>query len=65
MISSSKNVVVSAYVGLVLLLSMMVLPDGTQDLEYKETVIAGRPDKFAAVRHVVLKGSNFEIGKRI
>lgn len=32
---------------------------------HQETVIAGGPDKFAEVRHVVLKGSNFEIGKVI
>ncbi|UCF05978.1 MAG: hypothetical protein JSV33_02775, partial [bacterium] len=50
---------------MVLLLSMMILPAGAQDLGYKEMVIAGGPDKFAEVRHVVLKGSNFEIGKKI
>jgi len=36
-----------------------------EKLEYKETVIAGGPDKFAEVRHVILMGSNFEIGKKI
>jgi predicted choloylglycine hydrolase len=34
-------------------------------LESTETVIAGGPEKFVEVRHVVLKGSNFEIGKKI
>ena len=62
---SSKNLVGSAYVGMVLLLSIMVLPVGAQDLEYKETVIAGGLDKFIEVRHVILKGSNFEIGRKI
>jgi predicted choloylglycine hydrolase len=50
---------------MVFLLGMMALPSAAQDLEYKETVIAGGPDKFAEVRHVVLKGSNFDIGKKI
>ena len=37
----------------------------TADLEYKESVIAGGPNQFAEVRHVVLKGSNFAIGQKI
>jgi predicted choloylglycine hydrolase len=37
----------------------------TEIKEYKEKVIAGGPDKFMEVQHVVLKGSNFEIGKKI
>ena len=65
MIRSYKNIVVSAIVGMVFLLSMMATPSAAQQLGYKETVIAGGPDKFAEVRHVVLKGSNFEIGKKI
>jgi predicted choloylglycine hydrolase len=65
MIRLSKNTVTSAYVGMVLFLGIMALPAEAQDLEYKETVIAGGPDKFVEVRHVVLKGSNYEIGKRI
>jgi predicted choloylglycine hydrolase len=36
-----------------------------QKIELNETVIAGGPGKFAEVRHVVLKGSNFDIGKKI
>jgi len=64
-IRSPKNVVVSAIVGMVFLLSMMAMPSAAQELEYKETVIAGGPDKFAEVRHIVLKGSNYEIGKKI
>jgi predicted choloylglycine hydrolase len=65
MTRSPKYFVVSAIVGIVFLLNMMALPSAAQDLEYKETVIAGGPDKFVTVRHVVLKGSNFEIGKKI
>ena len=64
MTRSVKNVFVSALFGMVLL-SMMAMPFPAQAPEYKETVIAGGPDKFAEVRHVVLKGSNFEIGKKI
>jgi predicted choloylglycine hydrolase len=37
----------------------------TAELEYKESVIAGGPDQFVEVRHVVLKGSNFAIGQKI
>jgi len=37
----------------------------SQKLDHKETVIAGGPDRFVEVRHVVLKGPNFEIGKKI
>jgi predicted choloylglycine hydrolase len=44
---------------------MTALSAAAQDLEYKETIIAGGPDKFVEVRHVVLKGSNFDIGKKI
>jgi hypothetical protein len=46
-------------------LGMLVLPAVAKSLEYRESVIAGGPDKFAEVRHVVLKGSNYEIGKKI
>jgi predicted choloylglycine hydrolase len=61
----SKSVAVSVFVGMAILLSIMALPAAALDLEYKETVIAGGPDKFVEVRHVVIKGSNFEIGKKI
>ena len=47
---------------------LLVISLGAQTNElsrYKETVIAGGPDKFAKVRHVILKGSNFDIGKKI
>ncbi len=65
MIKLSKSFVVSIIVGVTFLWILMTFPVAAQDLEYKETVIAGGPDKFAEVRHVVLKGSNFEIGKKI
>ena len=60
----SRKLVASSYVALALLLIPPALPATAQDLKYTETVIAGGPDKFMEVRHVVLKGSNFEIGKR-
>jgi predicted choloylglycine hydrolase len=65
MIRSPKNFAASAVTGLFLLLSMMASPFASQELQYKETVIAGGPGKFAEVRHVVLWGSNFELGKKI
>ena len=61
----SRKFVVSVYFSLALLLIPMALPAIAHDLEYTETVIAGGPNKFVEVRHVVLKGSNFEIGKKI
>ena len=61
----SRKFVASVYVAVALLLIPMALPATAQDLEYTETVIAGGPDKFVEVRHVVLKGSNFDIGKKI
>jgi predicted choloylglycine hydrolase len=51
------------FLGIFLAISQVV--QTTEKLEYKETVIAGGADKFAEVRHVILKGSNFEIGKKI
>lgn len=65
MIQSSKNFVISVLAGVAFLLSTMGFPAAAQDLEYKETVIAGGPDKFVEVRYVVLKGTNFDIGKKI
>lgn len=51
--------------GMFLLLRVTALPAAALDQEFKTTVIAGGPDRFAVVRHVVIKGSNFEIGKHI
>ena len=61
----SRKFVLSVYVALALLLIPTALPAAGHDLKSKETVIAGGPDKFVEVRHVVLQGSNFEIGKKI
>ncbi len=65
MIRFAKNIVVTVVLGMILLLNTTAWPAAAQDLEYKETVIAGGPDKFAEVRYVILRGSNFEIGKKI
>jgi len=62
---SPRNIASSAVAGMLFFLCVLASPSTAQELEYKETVIAGGPDKFAEVRHVVLKGSNFEIGKKI
>jgi hypothetical protein len=40
-------------------------PTGPKALEFKESVIAGGPDDFLEVKHLVLSGSNFEIGKKL
>jgi penicillin V acylase-like amidase (Ntn superfamily) len=34
-------------------------------VRYKETVVAGGPDAFMEVRHVVIGGTNFEIGRKL
>ena len=51
------------FLGILLVISLAA--QATEQLDYKETVIAGGPDKFAEVRHVVLRGSNYDIGKKI
>jgi predicted choloylglycine hydrolase len=50
---------------LVLCLASAVTFAGSRYFYFKETVVAGGPDKFMEVRHVILKGSNYDIGKRI
>ena len=37
----------------------------TPPLVFKEEVVAGGPEDFMEVRHLVLRGSNFEIGKKL
>ena len=61
----SSKIVASLCVGLVLLLSPRAFAAEPQGLEYRETVIAGGPDGVMEVRHVVLRGSNIEIGRKI
>jgi predicted choloylglycine hydrolase len=34
-------------------------------IEFSEEVVAGGPDDFLEVRHIVMRGSNFEIGKKL
>ena len=34
-------------------------------LEYHERIVAGGPSDFMEVRHIVLRGSNYEIGKKL
>jgi len=46
-------------------LAVLVVTLTSQELKFKETVIAGSPEHYAEVRHVVLKGTNFEIGKKL
>jgi hypothetical protein len=65
MTQSPGRTILWVIAGVVFFLSMTVLPSVAQKLEYEETVVAGSPEKFAEIRHVVLKGSNFGIGKKI
>lgn len=50
---------------LVFLLLTAVVFIQTQENKLKETIVAGGPKQFMEVRHVVIKGSNFEVGKQI
>lgn len=65
MMRSPHKKVISVISGIFILVSMTCLTSAAQKLEYKETVITGSPDKFAEVRHVILRGSNFAIGKKL
>ena len=65
MTKTSKNFIIFLCVGLAFLMTLLAPLATARDLEYKETVIAGGPDKFAEVRHIFLKGSNFAVGKKI
>ncbi len=54
-----------------LILAFLLFPAGCADdakqsgIYCKETVVAGGADRFMEVRHVVIKGSNYEIGRKI
>jgi predicted choloylglycine hydrolase len=48
-----------------LLLASVIAKAEPNDVFYKETVVAGGPKDFFEVRHVVIKGTNFQIGKKI
>jgi predicted choloylglycine hydrolase len=40
-------------------------PAPASELQYRERVVAGGPDDYMEVRHVYMKGANFEIGRKI
>jgi penicillin V acylase-like amidase (Ntn superfamily) len=58
-----------AKAGLLSLLALLVLTSAvithSAGVSYEERVVAGSPDDFMMVRHVVLRGSNYVIGKKI
>jgi predicted choloylglycine hydrolase len=47
-----------------LVLTLSTITDSAE-LSYEERIVAGSPDHFMMVRHVVLRGSNYAIGKKI
>jgi predicted choloylglycine hydrolase len=56
------------YIFIVLILAalaILVVTLTSAELKFVERVIAGSPDHYAEVRHIVLKGTNFEIGKKL
>lgn len=40
-------------------------PSAAGGIEFSEKVVAGGPSDFLEVRHIVLRGTNFEIGKKL
>jgi len=46
-------------------LAVLVVTLISQELKFTETVIAGSPEHYTEVRHVILKGTNFEVGKKL
>jgi predicted choloylglycine hydrolase len=50
---------------LTLALSLSLFQTGLFGFEFKETVVAGEDKDFMMVRHLVLHGSNHEIGKKL
>lgn len=42
-------------------------PDGSSEgqLEFSERIVAGGPGDFMEVRHIVMRGTNFEIGRKL
>jgi predicted choloylglycine hydrolase len=40
-------------------------PAAASDLQYRETVVAGGPDRFMEVRHIFIKGTNYAIGEKL
>jgi len=51
--------------GLVFLILISCTNNKSGNIYYKETVVAGSPEQFMEARHVVLKGSNYDIDKKI
>ncbi len=41
------------------------VPAAASGLRYGETVVAGGPDRFMEVRHVIMKGTNIAIGEKL
>lgn len=51
--------------GCIMLIACTATCVSASDLQYREKVVAGGPDHFMEVRHVYMKGSNFDIGKKL
>ncbi len=51
--------------GLIFILNVLSSISAAQEFEFQNTVVAGGSDKFVEVQHVVIRGSNFDIGKKI
>lgn len=65
---SSRNQTI-AVIGSLLAVGLAILTltavPRSADVSYEERIVAGSPDHFMMVRHVVLKGSNYAIGKKL
>lgn len=47
------------------ILAPAAAPAAASDVQYRETVVAGGPERFMEVRHVFMKGTNFAIGEKL
>jgi predicted choloylglycine hydrolase len=64
--SKARAAAVSCFLSVLifLLLTLITVPQAA-DISCQERIVAGSPDDFMMVRHIVLRGSNYAIGKKI
>jgi len=64
-----KRISISAVIVLVLLASWLIQREArsleSEKIIFKDSIVAGGPKHFMEVQHVVLKGTNFDIGKKL
>ncbi|UCH95085.1 MAG: linear amide C-N hydrolase [Candidatus Aminicenantes bacterium] len=58
-----RRIIIAA--GILVCLFVCAPGSAAADLQYQETVVAGSTGDFMLVRHIMIKGCNYEIGKKI